>query len=237
MEFLLSNSTPFLKVFKKYAINTPKRVAHFLAQLHEETGGFIKLSENLNYTPAGLIETFGTNQISVAQANLYGRTAKRKANQEAIANIVYGGKWGKVNLGNTQVGDGWRFRGRGLIQLTGRVNYQAYKDYSGVDVIANPDLASRPDIAIDIAGWFWSVRFKLNPIADTNNITSITKKINGGLTNFSERVKQLKYYTSIDTLGILKKKASPKPGKPKNKSAYSYYNPFTRVLDFGSKTK
>ena len=64
MDFLLSNSTPFLKVFKKYAINTPKRVAHFLAQLHEETGGFIKLSENLNYTPAGLIETFGTNQIS-----------------------------------------------------------------------------------------------------------------------------------------------------------------------------
>ena len=88
MEFLLSNSTPFLKAFKKYAINTPKRVAHFLAQLHEETGGFIKLSENLNYTPAGLIETFGTNQISVAQANLYGRTAKRKANQEAIAFIL-----------------------------------------------------------------------------------------------------------------------------------------------------
>lgn len=213
MEFLLSNSTPFLKAFKKYAINTPKRVAHFLAQLHEETGGFIKLSENLNYTPAGLIETFGTNQISVAQANLYGRTAKRKANQEAIANIVYGGAWGKANLGNTQVGDGWRFRGRGLIQLTGRINYQAYKDYSGVDVIANPDLASRPDIAIDIAGWFWSVRFKLNPIADTNNITSITKKINGGLTNFSERVKQLNYYTSIDTLGILKKKSESETGQ------------------------
>lgn len=234
MEFLLSNSTPFLNVFKKYAINTPKRVAHFLAQLHEETGGFLRLSENLNYTPEGLIKTFGSNQISSAQANLYGRTAKQKANIEAIANTVYGGAWGKKNLGNTQVGDGWRFRGRGLIQLTGRVNYQAYKDYSGVDVITNPDLASRPDIAVDIAGWFWSVRYNLNPIADTNNITAITKKINGGLTNFSERVKQLKYYTSIDTLGILKKKAKPRALKKPN---YSLYNPFTRIHNFSIQTK
>lgn len=237
MDFLLSNSTPFLKAFKKYAINTPKRIAHFLAQLHEETGGFIRLSENLNYSPAGLIETFGTNQISTTQANLYGRTAKHPANQEAIANIVYGGAWGKANLGNTQVGDGWRFRGRGLIQLTGRANYQAYKNYSGVDVITNPDLASRPDVAIDIAGWFWGVQYKLNPIADSNNITAITKKINGGLTNFSERVKQLNYYTGIDTLGILKKKANPRPGKKTNNPNYSFYNPFTRMLDFGFKTK
>ena len=177
-----------------------------MAQVHEESAGFIKFNESLNYTPQGLIKTFGTNQISVAQANLYGRTAKHKANQEAIANIVYGGNWGKVNLGNTQIGDGWRFRGRGLIQLTGRANYQAYKEYSGHDVIANSDLASRPDIAIDIAGWFWSVRFKLNPIADKNNINSITEKINGGLTNLAERVKQLNYYITIDTMGILKKK-------------------------------
>jgi putative chitinase len=237
MEFLLSNSTALLKVFKKYAINTPKRIAHFLTQLHEETGGFIKFSENLNYTPTGLIETFGTNQISAAQANLYGRTAKRKANQQAIANIVYGGEWGKKNLGNTQIGDGWRFRGRGLIQLTGRSNYQAYKNFSGIDVVANPDLASRPDIAIDIAGWFWSVRYNLNPIADNNNITSITKKINGALTNFSERVKQLNYYANIDIFGILKKKASPRLAKAKNKFSYSYYNPFPWVLDFGFKTK
>ena len=234
MEFLLSNSTSFLNAFKKYAINTQKRIAHFLAQLHEETGGFIRLSENLNYTPTGLIETFGTNQISVTQANLYGRTAKHKANQEAIANIVYGGVWGKKNLGNTQVGDGWRFRGRGLIHLTGRANYQAYKNYSGVDVIVNPDLASRPDIAIDIAGWFWSVKYKLNPIADTNNIKAITKEINGGLTNFSKRVEHLNYYTSIDTLGILKKKAKPRTvKKPDN----SFYNPFTRILDFDFKIK
>ena len=206
MDFLLTNSITFLSIFKKYAINTPRRIAHFLAQIHEESGGFIKFTESLNYTPQGLIKTFGTNQISVAQANQYGRTAKQKANQQAIANIVYGGNWGRINLGNTQVGDGWRFRGRGLIQLTGRANYQAYKDYSGHDVIVNHDLASRPDIAIDIAGWFWSVRFKLNPIADKNNINSITEKINGGLTNLEERVKQLNYYISVDTMGILKKK-------------------------------
>jgi len=207
MDFLLSNSAPLLKAFKKYAINTPNRIAHFLAQLHEETGGFVKLSENLNYSPARLMETFGANQITPAQANQYGRTANRKANQEAIANIVYGGEWGKKNLGNTQVGDGWRFRGRGLIQLTGRANYQAYKNYSGIDVVSNPDIASRPDIAIDIAGWFWSIRYNLNPIADNNNISSITKKINGALTNFSKRIKQLNYYSSFDVFGILKKKS------------------------------
>ena len=208
MDFLLSNSAPLLKAFKKYAINTPNRIAHFLAQLHEETGGFVKLSENLNYSPARLMETFGANQITPAQANQYGRTANRKANQEAIANIVYGGEWGKKNLGNTQVGDGWRFRGRGLIQLTGRANYQAYKNYSGIDVVSNPDIASRPDIAIDIAGWFWSIRYNLNPIADNNNISSITKKINGALTNFSKRIKQLNYYSSFDVFGILKKKSA-----------------------------
>ena len=224
MEFLLSNSTSFLKVFTKYGIVTPLRVAHFLAQLHEETGGFVRLSENLNYTPAGLMETFGTNQISLAQANLYGRTSKHKANQQAIANIVYGGVWGKVNLGNTKVGDGWKFRGRGLIQLTGRANYQAYKDYSGHDVINNPDLVSRPDIMIDVAGWFWSVRLKLNPIADKNNITAITKQINGGQTNLAERKKQLKFYSGQNTLDLLKKKVKP------IQVFSTYYNFWTRTL-------
>ena len=75
MDFLLTNSITFLSIFKKYAINSPKRIAHFLAQVHEESGGFIKFNESLNYTPQGLIKTFGTNQISLSQANLYGRTA------------------------------------------------------------------------------------------------------------------------------------------------------------------
>jgi len=206
MDFLLANSITFLSIFKKYAISTPRRIAHFLAQLHQESAGFTRFVESLNYTPEGLISTFGSKRISKAQALLYGRTSAHKANVEAIANIVYGGAWGKLNLGNTQVGDGWRFRGRGLIQLTGRANYQAYKDYSGHDVIANPDLASRADIAIDIAGWFWSVRYNLNPIADGNSIKSITKKINGGLTHLTEREHHFNNYIAVDTLGILKKK-------------------------------
>lgn len=210
MNFLLQNSTVFLKVFNKYAINTPIRVAHFLGQLHEETGGFVKFHENLNYTPEGLIKTFGTNQISVLQAQKYGRTKTQKANQEAIANIVYGGAWGKKNLGNTQVGDGWKFRGRGLIQLTGRALYQKYKDFSGLDVITNPDLVGQFAIALDVAGWYWSNVSKLNPLADANNITSITKKINGGLTNFEERKKQVSFYRSFDVLGDLKKKVQKK---------------------------
>ncbi|MBY0485942.1 MAG: hypothetical protein K2P85_01925 [Flavobacteriaceae bacterium] len=221
MNFLLQNSTVFLKVFNKYAINTPIRVAHFLGQLHEETGGFVRFHENLNYTPKGLMDTFGTNQISVEQANKYGRTAKQKANQEAIANIVYGGAWGKKNLGNINPGDGWKFRGRGLIQLTGRALYQQYKDFSGLDVIANPDLVGQFAIALDVAGWYWS-KSKLNSLADGNNITSITKKINGGMTNFKERLKNVAYYRSFDVLGDLKKKVQKKLN---NNNPFNYNKP------------
>lgn len=206
MSYVIANSGLFRAVFVKYGMITPLRMAHFLAQIHNETGGFTTFSENLNYSVAGLTKTFGSSRITLEQASLYGRTATQKANPIAIANIVYGGAWGKKNLGNTQQGDGYRFRGRGFLQLTGRANYQAYKDYSGVDVITNPDLVATPSIGLDVAGWFWQ-RAKANALADKNDIIAITKKVNGGQIGLEKRKGFLAYYLGQNlTLELLKKK-------------------------------
>ncbi|MBW3099199.1 hypothetical protein [Pseudohoeflea coraliihabitans] len=99
-------------------------LAYILATANHETGGKMQpIRENLNYSVNGLLNTFGRHRISAAEARKYGRSGSRKADQVAIANIIYGGKFGRENLGNTQPGDGWRFRGGGLPQITGRRNF------------------------------------------------------------------------------------------------------------------
>nr|QIG67162.1 lysozyme-like protein [Rhizobium phage RHph_TM26] len=119
-----------------------RQVAYILATPMVETGGtFLTKSESLNYSPQGLLATFGTHRISSAQAQAMGRTPGHAANQQAIANLVYGGQWGRVNLGNTTAGDGWLFRGRGLVQVTGRKNYVTFGRLLGLPLDANPDLA------------------------------------------------------------------------------------------------
>lgn len=117
-------------------------IAYILATAFHETGGTMKpISENLNYTAQALIAKFSRSRISVADANKYGRTSKQKANQSAIANLIYGGAWGLRNLGNRLAGDGWRFIGRGFVQLTGRRNYEIY------GVADTPSKATDPDTA------------------------------------------------------------------------------------------
>jgi putative chitinase len=210
MPFIATNSTLFLNTFVRQGIVTPLRIAHFLTQVHNETGGFVRFRENLNYTPEGLLKTF-KGRITTAQANQYGRTGTHKANQEAIANIVYGGSWGKINLGNTQKGDGWKYRGRGLLQLTGRANYEAYKSYSGIDVVANPELVATLRIGLDVAGWFWNKK-GINQAADKNDITGVTKKVNGGNIGLSKRTILLQFYKKQNiTLDTLKKKGDTQP--------------------------
>lgn len=224
MNFILTNSVAFLQSFTKYSINTPLRIAHFLAQAAHESADFTDFTESLNYTPQGLIDTFGTSRISVAQANLYGRTAQHKANQEAIANIVYGGEWGRKNLGNIYQGDGWRFRGRGIFQLTGRSNYEAYRKYSGVDVVSNPDLVATINIAIDTAGFYWHNR-GLNPLADNNQIEALTKKINAKSLGLDKRKQKLAFYKTQNlSIELLKKKIKAL------RLSNPFYNPFTRFL-------
>jgi putative chitinase len=203
--FVTENADLFYKTMVKYNITTPLRIAHFLAQIHHESGGFTHFAENLNYAPVGLLHTFA-GRINPAQAQLYGRTATQKANAKAIANLVYGGAWGKINLGNTKEGDGYNYRGRGLLQLTGRANYQAYKTVSGWDVVAYPDWVLNLAIGLDVAGWFWS-KGNLNRFADANDIASITKKINGGQKGLAQRKQLFALYQSLNiSLDALKKK-------------------------------
>lgn len=206
IHFILTNSVAFVQAFIKYGINTPLRIWHFLAQFAHESNDFKSFTENLNYTPEGLIKTFGTSRISVAQANQYGRTAARPANQEAIANIVYGGDWGRKNLGNTLPGDGWRFRGRGGFQTTGRANYEDFKRKTGIDVVSNPDLMATINVAIDSAAHYWKSR-NLSAFADKNDIESITKKINPKMLGLAERKNKFEFFkTQNISVESLKKK-------------------------------
>ena len=150
------------------------RQAAFIGQLCVESAHFSRLTENLNYSAEGLLKTFPKYFSNVIVANNYSHQP------EKIANRVYANRMGN---GDEASGDGWRFRGRGLIQLTGRDNYTAFGAANNVD-----DL-TLPKGAVDSAVWFYTVKHNLNPLADTGNITAITKAINGGTTALDERIK------------------------------------------------
>jgi putative chitinase len=167
-------------VLAQYGINeTPLRVAHFLAQVFHESGQLTILQENMNYTPDGLIATFGTKRVTSAQAQQLGRTQTQKANQQAIANLVYGGAWGAKNLGNTASDDGWNFRGTGLLQMTGRDSRLRIGRALGIDLVGSPELALDPRFVLRIACEEWHQK-GCNPFADADNIERVTRLINGG---------------------------------------------------------
>ena len=161
--------------FAKYDINTPERQACFLAQVMHESGGFKFLQENLNYSAQALMRTWGSRFPDADTAE------KFEHNPEKIANKVYAGR-----MGNIEEGDGWKYRGRGLIQLTGRENYANFGHNVGVDVLSNPDLLTTPEYATISAGWYWNKR-NLNELADKMDIEGITKKINGGVNGLEDR--------------------------------------------------
>lgn len=135
-----------------YQVADQRDVAYILATPMIETGGsFVPIVESLNYKASVLVPKFGS-RITQAQANKYGRNdaTGQKADQQAIANIIYGGTWGAQNLGNTQANDGWAYRGRSFVQVTGRNNYAKFSKVLGVDLLGNPDLACNDDIAAKI---------------------------------------------------------------------------------------
>jgi putative chitinase len=166
---------PLLETFEKYDISTPKRQAYFIGQCMHESGGFKQLNENLNYSAKGLMATWPSRFPDMDTAEKYER------NPEKIANKVYSGR-----MGNTEDGDGAKYIGRGLIQLTGKENYANCGNAIGVDLVANPDLLSTPKYAALSAGWFWN-RKGLNALADADDIDTITKRINGGLIGIADR--------------------------------------------------
>lgn len=174
----------------RFGIQTQNQKSHFLGQVYVESGGFKTLRESLNYSCEALLKLFGRHRISAQDAMKYGRAAgKHPANQEALANCLYGGVWGANNLGNTKPGDGWAFIGRGLKQLTGRANYSMYSEamYGDDRIVRNSVLLERlPDAALS-AGWFWSWK-KLNPLAEANDYRGVTKKVNGGTNGYDQRV-------------------------------------------------
>ncbi len=164
----------------RYGITTRLRLAALLANVGHETNGGRVLVENLNYSVEGLLGTF-PSRITRAQASALGRIpGVQPANQQGIANLVYGGEWGRRNLGNTEPGDGWRFRGRGLMQTTGRANYQRAADAAG----RPPDEAylaalETPPGAAESAAYYWAWA-KCDAPADAGDIERVRRIVNGG---------------------------------------------------------
>jgi putative chitinase len=167
---------PLTAAFHRFDISTPERQAAFIGQCAHESGNFKTLQENLNYSAKGLNATWPSRFASEADAQPFHR------NPEKIANKVYSGR-----MGNTMVGDGWKYRGRGLIQLTGKDNYRLASDALGVDFVANPDLVLTKENAALTAAWYWNKR-GLNKEADAKDFTGMTKKINGGTIGLADRV-------------------------------------------------
>jgi putative chitinase len=169
-------------VFPNYEINTPHRIAAFLAQCGHESGGWTVFEENLNYSAKGLMGIFKKYFPNEEIANQYARQPQK------IANKVYGGRMGN---GPEASGDGWKYRGRGPIQLTGKDNYRAFaKDMfeDWENLFENPDwVTSDRDFALMSAIWFWN-KNKLNVQADSGDIKLMTKKINGGYIGLEDRI-------------------------------------------------
>lgn len=177
---------PVCRAIESFNIVDNEDVAMFLAQAYHESNGFKTLLENLNYSSSALCNLFGTHRITHEQAALYGRNENHKANQEALANIIYGGEWGRHNLGNVEPGDGWLFRGRGLKQITGRSNYASCGNALSLDLISNPDLLLNEDNAALSAAWFYVSKGCLKY---KNDVEKITKIINGGGIGLEQRKK------------------------------------------------
>jgi putative chitinase len=169
---------PLNDTFTKFDINTPQRMASFIGQCKHESGNFNHLEENLNYSAVRLTQVF-PNRFTLAKAQ--DCVAKGK---QAIAEAMYGKR---ADLGNTQDGDGGKFFGRGVIQLTGRANYTSFATAIGKpEIIEHPELVATPEYACLSAGWFWSTR-KLNDIADKGDYDLMTRRINGGTLGLAER--------------------------------------------------
>lgn len=177
---------PVAAAMQKHGINTPLRQAHFLAQVGHESGGFRYVEENLNYQYGALLAMFGS-RITKEQAMKYGRTSEHAANKQMIANIIYANRIGN---GDTASGDGYRYRGRGLIQITGKSNYRDLVQPLGVDVVANPDLLADYKLAAESAAAWWKIH-GLNEIADADDVGRITRVINGGINGIEDRKTRL----------------------------------------------
>jgi putative chitinase len=173
-------TTAMVEVLPTYEINTPERIASFLAQCGHESGGFTVLQENLNYSAEGLNKIFKKYFPTLESAQPYARKP------EMIANKVYANRMGN---GDEQSGEGYRYRGRGPIQLTGKDNYTACSDFLFQDdtLLKDPDMLLDPEYALHSACWFWW-KNDLNQFADSADLVTMTKRINGGTIGLEDRI-------------------------------------------------
>jgi len=167
---------PLQVAFDKYEINTPKRQAAFIGQCAHESGNFKTLQENLNYSTEGLMKTWPSRFPTKEIADQYARQPAK------IAGKVYNGR-----LGNTSEEEAAKYLGRGLIQLTGKENYERCGSAIGIDLINEPTLLVEPNHAAMSAGWFWNKK-GLNELADQQEHGQITKRINGGTLGLDDRI-------------------------------------------------
>jgi putative chitinase len=176
-----------------YEINTPQRIAAFIAQCSHESGGFTALKENLNYKPATLRKLFGkyfpTDELAAAYCAMPDK-------QAAIANRIYANRMGN---GDEHSGDGYKYCGRGLIQLTGKSNYQAFADSLEISPEEASDYLATFEGAAQSACWFWEAN-NLNQWADKGDIVTLTKRINGGTIGLEDRIKH--YEHALHVLGV-----------------------------------
>lgn len=169
---------PLHRYFDLYKINTVRRISAFFGQVAVESTEFHRLEENLNYnSPERLVAIFSSRFRNTDAAKEYIKSP------EKLANLIYAGQIGN---GDVKSGDGWRYRGRGLMQLTGRYNYAEFSKATGVDALNDPDLLTKPEYAVYSATWYWNEK-RLNSHADIKNFEALTKLINVNCLQFSAR--------------------------------------------------
>lgn len=174
-------------ILPDYSIDTNERIAAFLAQCAHESNNFNAIKENLNYKAVSLLKVFPKYFKTQEKANQYAH------NQEMIANCVYANRMGN---GNEQSGDGFKYCGRGLIQLTGHDNYQAFADSIECSIDSLPEYLATFEGAVQSAAWFWETN-NLNVLADTQDILALTKRINGGTIGLEDRIKHYNHALEV----------------------------------------
>lgn len=167
------------RAMAEYGITTPARICHFLGQIHHESVGLSRLEEDLNYTAKRLTEVWPKRFPTIAAAAPYARNPRK------LAEKTYGGR-----LGNTAPGDGWKYRGGGLIMNTGRDNYERPGELIGVDLVAQPELLRTPPIAALAAAAWWQDH-GCNELADREDVTAITRRVQGGSLGLEDRKRQV----------------------------------------------
>jgi len=196
MDKALELSKKYKTLLNKNGVNTPLRLAHFFAQLAHESG-LKPISENLNYSAQGLVGTFKKYFPTLAAAQLYARQPQK------IANKVYANRMGN---GNEASGDGWKYRGKGFLQITGKDNHRALSEATGVDYVNNPDLLLNESDSMIAALYYWST-IKANILADKDDLDAISDRINigrdtvkeGDAIGYEDRKKHLAHYKKIFT--------------------------------------